>query len=174
VAILDGTLYMATLDAHLVALDAQTGRTRWDVEVGKVEDNLSATSPPLIVGDRVIVGVAGGDYSSRCYIDAYDAKTSHPLWRFYTVPGEGEKNVETWRGESRKTGGGGAWMNGSYDPVLNLVCWGVGNANPDFDTDAREGENLYTDSVVALEPDSGKLVWHYQFTPHDVTGPSKN
>ena len=168
VAILDGSIYMATLDAHLVALDARTGRTRWDVEVGKVEDNLSATSPPLIVGNRVIVGVAGGDYPSRCYIDAYDAKTGHRLWRFYTIPEEGEKNVETWRGESHKVGGGGAWLNGSYDPELNLVYWGVGNPNPDFDTDAREGENLYTDSVVALNPESGKLVWHYQFTPHDV------
>jgi alcohol dehydrogenase (cytochrome c) len=168
VAILDGTLYMMTLDAHLVALDAQTGRTRWDVEVGKAEDNLSATSPPLIVGDKVIVGVAGGDYPSRCFIDAYHAKTGQRLWRFYTIPGEGDKNVETWRGGSHKLGGGGAWLNGSYDPELNLVYWGVGNPNPDFDTDAREGENLYTDSVVALEPDSGKLVWHYQFTPHDV------
>jgi alcohol dehydrogenase (cytochrome c) len=168
VAILDGAIYMATLDAHLVALDARTGRTRWDVEVGKVEDNLSATSPPLIVRDRVIVGVAGGDYPSRCYIDAYDAKTGHRLWRFYTIPEEGEKNVETWRGESHRVGGGGAWLNGSYDPELNLVYWGIGNPNPDFDTDAREGENLYTDSVVALNPESGKLVWHYQFTPHDV------
>jgi alcohol dehydrogenase (cytochrome c) len=168
VAILDGTLYMMTLDAHLVALDAQTGRTRWDVEVGKVDDNLSATSPPLIVGERVIVGVAGGDYPSRCYIDAYHAKTGRRLWRFYTIPGEGEKDVETWSDGSQKLGGGGTWMNGSYDPELNLVYWGVGNPNPDFDTDAREGDNLYTDSVVALDPRSGKLVWHYQFTPHDV------
>ena len=168
VAILDGTLYLMTLDAHLVALDAQTGRVRWDVEVGKVDDNLSATSPPLIVGERVIVGVAGGDYPSRCFIDAYDAKTGRRLWRFYTIPGEGEKNVETWSAGSQKSGGGGTWMNGSYDPELNLVYWGVGNPNPDYDTDAREGDNLYTDSVVALDPGSGKLVWHYQFTPHDV------
>jgi alcohol dehydrogenase (cytochrome c) len=168
VAILDGTLYMATLDAHLVALDAQTGRTRWDVEMGKVEDNLSATSPPLVVGQSVIVGVAGGDYPSRCFIDAYHAKTGQRLWRFYTIPGKGEKNVETWRGDSHEAGGGGTWLNGSYDPELNLVYWGVGNPYPDFDADAREGENLFTDSVVALEPESGKLAWHYQFTPHDV------
>ncbi len=168
VAILDGTLYLMTLDAHLVALDAQTGRVRWDVEVGKVDDNLSATSPPLIVGERVIVGVAGGDYPSRCFIGAYDAKTGRRLWRFYTIPGEGEKNAETWSAGSRKSGGGGTWMNGSYDPELNLVYWGVGNPNPDYDTDARKGDNLYTDSVVALDPRSGKLVWHYQFTPHDV------
>ena len=168
VAILDGTLYMMTLDAHLVALDAQTGRTRWDVEVGSPDDNQSATSPPLIVGERVIVGVAGGDYPSRCFIDAYDAKTGGRLWRFYTIPGQGEKNVETWTGGSQKFGGGGTWMNGSYDPELNLVYWGVGNPYPDYDTDARNGDNLYTDSVVALDPRSGKLVWHYQFTPHDV------
>jgi alcohol dehydrogenase (cytochrome c) len=168
VAILDGTVYMMTLDAHLVALDAQTGRTLWDIEVGNPDDNLSATSPPLIVGERVIVGVAGGDYPSRCFIDAYDAKTGRRLWRFYTIPIEGEKNVETWSGGSQKSGGGGTWMNGSYDPELNLVYWGVGNPNPDYDTDARNGDNLYTDSVVALDPRSGKLVWHYQFTPHDV------
>jgi alcohol dehydrogenase (cytochrome c) len=168
VAILDGTLYMMTLDAHLVALDAQTGRTRWDVEVGNPADNLSATSPPLIVGDRVIVGVAGGDYPSRCFIDAYDAKTGQRLWRFYTIPGKGERNAKTWSDGSEKLGGGGTWMNGSYDPELNLVYWGVGNPNPDYDTDARKGDNLYTDSVVALDPRSGKLVWHYQFTPHDV------
>jgi len=168
VAILDGTLYLATLDAHLVALDAQTGRSRWDVEIGKVENNLSATSPPLIVGKRVLVGVAGGDYASRGFIDAYDAKTAQRLWRFYTIPGQGEKNAETWRGDSHKVGGGATWMNGSYDPELNLVYWGVGNPYPDYDGDAREGDNLYTDSLVALEPESGKLVWHYQFTPHDV------
>lgn len=168
VAILHGTLYLMTLDAHLVALDAQTGRVRWDVEVGKVDDNLSATSPPLVVGERVMVGVAGGDYPSRCFIDAYDARTGGRLWRFYTIPGEGEKNAETWSAGSQKSGGGGTWMNGSYDPELNLVYWGVGNPNPDYDTDARKGDNLYTDSVVALDPRSGKLVWHYQFTPHDV------
>lgn len=168
VAILDGTIYLMTLDAHLVALDAQTGRTLWDVEVGKAEDNLSATSPPLIVGHTVIAGVGGGDYPSRCFIDAYDAKTGRRLWRFYTVPGKGEKNAKTWSEGSAKQGGGGTWMNGSYDPELNLVYWGVGNPNPDYDTDARPGDNLYTDSVVALDPASGKLVWHYQFTPHDV------
>jgi len=167
-AILDGTLYMATLDAHLVALDAQTGRVRWDVSLGRVEDNLSATAPPLIVGDNVVVGIAGGDYASRGFIDAYDAHNGKPLWRFYTIPKENEKNVETWGGDSYKSGGGGTWMNGSYDPELNLIYWGVGNPYPDHDGDAREGDNLYTDCVVALEAGTGRLRWHYQFTPHDV------
>jgi alcohol dehydrogenase (cytochrome c) len=172
VAILDGTLYMATLDAHLVALDAQTGRARWDVEMGKIEDNLSATSPPLIIGNRVLVGIAGGDYQSRGFIDAYDAKTGQRAWRFYTIP-ENEKESATHRHDpadhdSTKLGGGGAWMTGSYDPELNLVYWGTGNPYPDYDGDAREGNNLYTDCVVALKPESGELVWHYQFTPHDV------
>jgi alcohol dehydrogenase (cytochrome c) len=167
-AILNGTLFMATLDAHLVALDAQTGRVRWDVQLGKVEDNLSATAPPLIVGNQVVVGIGGGDYASRCFIDAYHADTGKFLWRFYTVPGEGEKNVETWSGDSYKSGGGGTWMSGSYDPELNLIYWGVGNPYPDHDGDAREGDNLYTNCVVALEAGTGKLQWYYQFTPHDV------
>lgn len=168
VALLEDTLYMATLDAHLVALDAETGRVRWEVELGRVEDNLSATSPPLIVGEKVVVGIAGGDYPSRGFIDAYHSKTGERLWRFYTVPGESDKHVETWSGDSYKTGGGATWMNGSYDPALNLIYWGVGNPYPDFDGDAREGDNLYTNCVVAINPDSGKIVWHYQFTPHDV------
>ena len=167
-AILDSFLYMATLDAHLVALDVHTGRALWDVELGKVAENLSATSPPLVVGDKVIVGIAGGDFPSVGFIDAYHAKTGKRLWRFHTIPGEGEKNFETWSGDSYKTGGGATWMIGSYDSELNLVYWGVGNPYPDFDGDARQGDNLYTNSVVALDADTGKLKWHYQFTPHDV------
>lgn len=167
-AILNGTLFMATLDAHLVALDAQTGRARWDVSLGRIEDNLSATAPPFVVGDKVLVGIAGGDYASRGFIDAYDAQNGRRLWRFDTIPKENEKNVETWSGDSYKGGGGGTWMNGSYDPELNLIYWGVGNPYPDHDGDAREGDNLYTDCVVALEADTGRLRWHYQFTPHDV------
>jgi alcohol dehydrogenase (cytochrome c) len=152
-AVSGGTLYLGTLDAHLVAMDAATGRVKWDVEIGRVDDNLSMTSPPLIVEDKVIAGMAGGDYESRGFIDAYDAATGKRLWRFYTVEGQG---------------GGATWMNGSYDPELKLVYWGTGNPNPDFDGDARPGDNLYTDSVVALDAATGRLRWHYQFTPHDV------
>jgi len=152
-AIAGGTLYLSTLDAHLVAMDAQTGRVRWDTEIGRADDNLSATSPPLIVEDKVVVGMAGGDYESRGFIDAYQAETGKRLWRFYTV-------------DSQR--GGATWLNGAYDPQLRLIYWGTGNPNPDYDGDARPGDNLYTDCVVALDAETGKLRWHYQFTPHDV------
>jgi alcohol dehydrogenase (cytochrome c) len=168
VAILGDTLYMGTLDAHLVALDARDGRVRWDVEVGKVDDNVSITSPPLAAGNKIITGMAGGDYPSRGFIDAYDAATGRRLWRFHTIPGEGEAGVETWTGDSWKTGGGATWMNGSYEPALNLVYWGTGNPYPDYDGDVRQHRNLYCNSVVALNADTGKLVWYYQFTPHDL------
>ena len=167
-AILNDTVYMATLDAHLVALDALNGRVRWDVEIGKVEDNLSSTSPPLIVGNKVLVGVGGGDFPSRGFIDAYDSGSGRRLWRFYTIPDKDDRQVATWSGDSHKTGGGATWLVGSYDPDLNLIYWGVGNPYPDYDGDPRQGDNLYTNSVVALDADSGKLKWNYQFTPHDV------
>jgi alcohol dehydrogenase (cytochrome c) len=168
VSIANGTVYMTTLDAHLVALDAQTGRVRWDIEIGKVEENQNAKQPPLIVRDKVVVGIAGGDSPSRGFIDAYHAETGKRLWRFYTIPGEGEKGAETWSGKSYETGGAATWMGGSYDPELDLIYWGTGNPYPDYDTDARKGDNLYSDSVVALDADTGSLKWHYQYTPHDV------
>jgi alcohol dehydrogenase (cytochrome c) len=168
VAILGSTLYLGTLDAHLVALDAHTGRVQWDVEVGKPKDNLSIKSVPLVVKDKVLVGIAGGDFPSRGFIDAYDASSGARAWRFYTIPAPGEPAAETWGGDSHKIGGGGTWGVGSYDPQLNLVYWGVGQPYPDYDGDAREGDNLYTNSVVALDPDTGKLRWHYQYTPHDM------
>lgn len=168
VSILNGTLYLATLDAHLVAINARDGRVRWDVEMGKVEDNLSATAPPLAVDGKIVVGIAGGDFPSRCFIDAYDAASGRRLWRFYTTAGEGNPHQSTWSEDSWKVGGGATWMNGSYDPELKLVYWGTGNPFPDYDGGARRGDNLYTDSVVALDINSGKLAWHYQFTPGDV------
>ena len=168
VAVLGGLLYLATLDAHLVALDAQTGRVRWDVEMGRVEDNLSATSPPLIAGGKVVAGIAGGDFPSRGFVDAYDPLSGARLWRFYTVPAKGEPAAATWSEKSHEIGGGATWMNGSYDPELNLIYWGTGNPYPDFDGDARRGDNLYTNCVLAIDADSGKLRWHYQFTPGDV------
>jgi alcohol dehydrogenase (cytochrome c) len=168
VSIANGTVYMTTLDAHLVALDAQTGRVRWDIEIGQVEENQNAKQPPLIVRDKVVVGIAGGDSPSRGFIDAYHAETGKRLWRFYTIPGDGEKGSETWSGNSYETGGAATWMGGSYDPELNLIYWGTGNPYPDYDTDARKGDNLYADSVVALDADTGNLKWHYQYTPHDV------
>ena len=168
-AIWNDLVYMATLDAHLVALDARTGRVRWDVELGKPSDNLNFKQPPLVVGDKLIVGSAGGDSPSRGFIDAYDAATGNRLWRFYTVPAPGEPGSETWpAGEAWKTGGGAPWMQGTYDPELNLIYWSVGQPYPVYDGAPRPGDNLYTNSVVALDPATGVLKWHYQFTPHEL------
>jgi alcohol dehydrogenase (cytochrome c) len=115
----------------------------------------------------VIVGTAGGEYGIRGFLDAYDAKSGERSWRFYTIPGPGEPGHETWAGDSWMTGGGSAWVTGSYDPELNLVYWGIGNPAPDWNGDVRMGDNLYTDSAVALDADTGELKWHFQFTPHD-------
>jgi len=166
-AILGNTLYLATLDAHLVALDAGRGTVRWDVEVGDPAAGYSLTSAPLAVKDMVVIGSAGGEYATRGFIDAYDAATGKRRWRFYTIPAASEAGSETWSGDSWRSGGGPAWLTGSYDPALDLIYWGTGNPNPDFDGSTRLGDNLYTNSVVALEANTGRLRWHFQFTPHD-------
>ena len=168
VAALDDALYLATIDAHLVSLDAKTGRVRWDVEVADYKAAYSLTNAPLAVKDKIIVGIAGAEYGIRGFIDAYDAKTGKRAWRFYAVPSPGEPGSETWSGDSWKIGGAPAWMNGSYDPELNLVYWGTGNPSPDFVGDDRKGDNLYSDCMLALDPDTGKLKWYFQFVPHDV------
>jgi len=166
-AILGDTLYMGTIDAHLVAIDAKNGKPLWDNRIGKPESGYSLTHAPLIVKDKVIVGVAGGEYGIRGFIAAYDAKTGAEAWRFNTIPGPGEAGHETWLNDAWKTGGGSIWVTGSYDADLNLTYWGIGNPGPDWNGDPRPGDNLYTDSVVALDADTGKLKWHYQFSPHD-------
>ena len=168
VAIYKDLLYLTTLDAHLVALEARTGRVRWDVELGKPEDNLNTKQPPLVIGDKLFIGTAGGDRPSRGFIDAYRAETGERLWRFYTVPGPGKPGHETWSADTWKTGGGAPWMHGSYDAELDLIYWSVGQPFPVYDGDVRKGDNLYSNSVVALEPETGKLKWHYQFTPNGV------
>jgi alcohol dehydrogenase (cytochrome c) len=167
-AMLGNRLYMGTVDAHLVALDAKTGAVIWDVEVADRTKGYSVTVAPLAVRDKIIVGIAGGEYGIRGFVDAYDAATGRRVWRFHTVPAPGEPGSKTWKGDSWKTGGGSTWVTGSYDPQLNLVYWGTGNASPDWNGDVRPGDNLYTASVVALSLDTGKLKWHFQFTPHDV------
>jgi alcohol dehydrogenase (cytochrome c) len=166
-AMLGGRLYFGTLDAHLVALDARTGTVVWDVEVADHTSGYSITGAPLAVKDKVIVGIAGGDYGIRGFLDAYDAETGDRAWRFYTIPKPGEAGHETWIGDSWKTGGGATWVTGSYDPKLNLIYWGVGNPAPVFRGDPRKGDNLYTNCLVAVDLDTGKLRWHFQFTPHD-------
>jgi len=167
VAVLGDTLFMGTIDARLIAIDAKNGKPLWNVEVGDPASGYAITHAPLIVKDKVIVGVAGGEYGIRGYIAAYDVKTGNEAWRFYTIPGKGEPGNETWAGDSWERGGASIWVTGSYDPQLNLTYWGVGNPGPDWNGDVRKGDNLYSDCVVALDADTGKLKWYYQFSPHD-------
>ena len=168
VAMLGDTLYLGTLDAHLVALDAATGASRWNVAVADPALGYSLTLAPLVVKDKVLVGVGGGEYGIRGFIAAFDAATGEEAWRFYTIPGPGEPGHETWTGDMWKTGGGSIWLTPSYDPDLNLTYWGVGNPGPDWNADLRPGDNLYTDAVVALDADTGELRWHFQFSPNDT------
>jgi alcohol dehydrogenase (cytochrome c) len=167
VAMLGDTLYMGTLDGRLIAIDAKNGRPIWNIAVADVKLAYSITMMPLIVKDKVVVGVGGGEFGIRGFIAAYDAKSGKEAWRFYTIPGPGEPGSDTWKGETWKTGGGSVWVTGSYDPDLNLTYWGIGNPGPDWNPDQRPGDNLYTDSVLALDADTGALKWHFQFTPND-------
>jgi alcohol dehydrogenase (cytochrome c) len=168
VAILGETLFMSTLDAHLVAIDARTGNVLWDVEVADYEAGYSKTAAPLIVKDKVVTGIAGGEFGIRGFIDAYDPVTGELEWRTYAIPGPGEPGNDSWSGDSWKTGGAATWITGSYDPELNLIYWGTGNPGPDWNGDVRLGDNLYSDSALALNGDTGEIAWHFQFTPHDV------
>lgn len=168
VAILGHTVYVATLDAHLVALDAKTGAVRWNVEVGDNKDAIAITQAPLAIDGKIIVGMGGGEGGVRGYLDAYDAKTGKRLWRLYTVPTPGEPGVETWGGESWKYGGAATWNTGSYDPETNTLYWGTGNPAPDWNGDARQGANLYSCSLLAIDADTGKMKWYFQFTPHET------
>jgi alcohol dehydrogenase (cytochrome c) len=166
-AILGDTLYMGTIDGHLLAIDAKNGRPIWNATVAKAEAGYSLMHAPLVVKDKIIVGTAGGEFGIRGFLAAYDAHTGKQVWKFYTIPGPGEPGHETWSGDSWMHGGASVWVTGSYDPQLNLTYWGVGNPGPDWNSDVREGANLYSDSVVALDADTGKLKWYFQFSPHD-------
>jgi alcohol dehydrogenase (cytochrome c) len=162
-------LYMATIDGHLLAVDARSGGLVWDVVVAgaRPEAGYSFTLAPLVVKDKVILGAAGAEYGIRGFLAAFDVHTGKEVWRFHTIPGPGEAGNETWGGDSWMRGGGSVWVTGSYDPDLNLTYWGIGNPGPDWNGDVRPGDNLFSDSVVALDADTGKLRWHFQFTPHD-------
>ncbi|MEN9704175.1 MAG: hypothetical protein RLZZ393_54 [Pseudomonadota bacterium] len=166
-AILGDTLYMGTIDAHLLAIDAKNGQLLWDSVVADAAAQYSITMPPLVVKGKVIIGTAGGDLGVRGLVAAFDARTGAEAWRFHTIPGPGESGNDTWSGDSWEKGGAAVWNHGAYDAEANLVYFGTGNPAPDWDGRMRLGDNLYSDSVVALDADTGQLRWHYQFTPHD-------
>ncbi len=169
VAVADGRLVMGTLDNHVVALDAKSGRQLWKVNVEDANQcGCNITAAPLVARGKVIVGVTGGDSAHRGYLNAFDLKTGRHLWRFWTIPGPGEKGHETWPGDSWKFGGGATWMTGSFDETLGMVYWAVGNPAADFYGGNRKGDNLFTDSIVALDVETGRLKWHFQQVPHDV------
>ena len=167
VAIFGGSVFFATLDARLVALSASDGKPRWETQLANPADGYSITVAPLAVGENIVVGVAGGEYGIRGFLSAVEPATGKEKWRFWTVPGPGQPGHETWAGDSWRTGGAPTWTTGSYDPSLDLLYWGVGNPSPPFSGDDREGDNLYSNSVIALKGATGELAWHFQFTPHD-------
>ena len=168
VAVMGGLVYVGTVDAHLVALDAKTGSVRWDTTVANYKAGYSITVAPLAIKDKIVIGMAGGEYGVRGFLDAYDKDTGKRAWRFWTVPGPGEPGNNTWAGDTWKTGAATTWTTGAYDPDTNLVYWGTGNPGPDWNGDRRGGANLYSDCLVAIDADSGTLKWYFQFTPHDV------
>jgi alcohol dehydrogenase (cytochrome c) len=168
-AVLGDRLFMTTVDAHLLALDMATGTVMYDVTLEDYKKGYSATVAPLVVKDKVILGIAGAEYGIRGFIEAFDAATGKKIWRFNTVAGPDEFGGNSWPGtDAYLRGGGSIWVTGTYDPESNLVFFGTGNPGPDYYSANREGDNLFTASIVALDADTGKLKWHYQFTPHDV------
>ena len=167
-AILGDTLFMATIDARLIAIDAKSGKPLWNTKVADYDAGYAMTLAPLVVKDKVVVGVAGGELGIRGFVAAYDAGTGKEAWRFYTIPGPGETGHDTWpAGDSWAHGGASIWVTGSFDPELNLTYWGIGNPGPDWNPSQRKGANLYSDSAVALDADTGKLKWYFQFSPND-------
>ena len=167
VALLGDAVFFVTSDVYLVALDRRNGSLLWQTQYGKVEDGLNATLAPLAVKDKVLVGVSGGDSGMRGYIVAFSAVTGEELWRHYTVPKKGEPGSESW-GDYQEWGGAGTWLSGTYDPELNLLYWTTGNPWPDFYGGDRKGDNLFSCSLLAIDPDTGQRKWHFQFTPHDT------
>lgn len=168
VAILGDTVYVATIDAQLAALDAKTGALKWEVEIGDNKDAVAITQAPLAIDGKIIVGMGGGEGGLRGYIDAYDAKDGKRLWRLYTIPTAGEPGVESWEGDSWKYGGATTWNTGAYDPETNTIFWGTGNPAPDWNGDARKGDNLYSCSLLAIDANTGKMKWYFQFSPHET------
>ena len=168
VALWHDRVYMETDNAHLLCLDARSGHLLWDTEYADTTKNYGATSAPLVVNDKVIVGTSGGDDGVRGFVAAFDPRSGKLVWRFWTIPGPGEFGSPSWPGEMYLRGGGTTWMPGTFDPELNTLYWGTSNPSPDFDGQPRPGDDLYTDCVLALDPETGKLKWYFQFTPHDL------
>src|SRR6185295_8790079 len=165
-ALFNGKFYRTLLDGRVQALDAKTGKEVWNTRSGEGSEGISMTGAPLVANGVVITGIAGAEFSSRGYLDGYDAETGRRLWRRYTVPRAGEPGANTWPNNAANASGGSTWTTGSYDPDLDIVYWGVGNPSPWNPLD-RKGDNLYTNTILALKPKTGEIVWHYQTSPND-------
>jgi alcohol dehydrogenase (cytochrome c) len=161
-------VFMVTDHAHVIALNRHTGALLWDTEMADWHQNYNATGAPLPVGNLVVTGTSGGDEGVRGFVAAFDQATGKEVWRFWTVPAPGEPGAQTWQGKGIAHPGGATWMTGAYDPQLDMLYWPVGNPGPDLIGDDRLGDNLYTDSIVALDAKTGALKWYFQTTPHDV------
>ena len=168
VAINGPRLFMVTDHAHLIALDRFTGALLWDTEMADFRQNYGATSAPLAVGNLVVSGISGGDEGVRGFVSAFDQETGKEAWRFWTVPKRGEPGSETWQGTAIEHGCAATWLTGTFDAQAGIVYWPTGNPCPDYNGDERKGDNLYSDSMLALDANTGKLRWHYQYTPHDL------
>jgi alcohol dehydrogenase (cytochrome c) len=167
VAVYKNKVYLATLDAHIVALDNQTGEVVWDKKAGDYTYAETFTVMPLVVNNKVVFGTAGAEYGVRGWLAAIDADTGAPAWKTYTIPGPGEPGNDTWGGDSWKYGGGSTWITGSYDKETNQLFWPVGNPGPDFDRHVRPGDNLFSNSAIVVNADSGKIEQYFQYTPND-------
>jgi alcohol dehydrogenase (cytochrome c) len=168
VAVSGERVFMATDHAHLIALNRANGALLWETQMADWRQNYNGTGAPMVVGDLLIAGIAGGDEGARGFVAAYEQATGREVWRFWAVPARGEPGSETWKGNAIDHPGAATWMTGSYDAELDTLYWAIGNPGPDMIGDDRQGDNLYSDSVVALDPKTGRRKWHFQFTPHDV------
>ncbi len=167
-AVYKNRVYFTTTDDYLYALDAASGNVQWQVKIAETDEGFSSPAAPLIAKGKVIVGISPGDRGLNGFLDAYDAETGKRLWRYDPIPKPGEPGSESWAGDSWQHAGGDTWLTGSYDPELNLLYWGIGNPSPDFNGEVRAGDNLYTECIVALDLETGKMKWYFQFTPHDT------
>ena len=167
-AVFEDKVYFTTTDDFLIALNASNGSVLWQSRIAETNEGYSSPAAPLIAKGKVIVGISPGDRGLNGFLDAYDARTGERLWRYEPIPRPGRPGSESWAGDSWEHAGGDTWLTGSYDPELNLLYWGIGNPSPDFNGDVREGDNLYTECMIALDLDTGKMKWYFQFTPHDT------